>query len=67
MKTPSLTKAIAWIALNESNGDPGRLDPRIVAWYMVSVLVADLFGLTPQEIGRRVVEYRLHQDQLKDL
>jgi hypothetical protein len=52
---PSLTRAVEWIAAND---EPGDLDERVVAEYISTQLVADVF-LTPVElVAKRIVILR---------
>lgn len=50
--------AVAWIAWNDSPGDSDSLDPEVVGYLVSSVLVADVWGKSPAEVGRDVVEFR---------
>ena len=58
MKRASYRFGVAWIALNDSVGDPGNLDPRDVSELVSSALLADLFGVETARVGRDVVRAR---------
>lgn len=58
MKRASYRAAIAWIADNDGDGDYERLEPEHVSFLISSVLVADLFDVDPERVGRDVIAYR---------
>jgi len=58
MKRASYRDAIDWIAQNDSAGDDGHDDPEIVATLVSSVLVADIFDVPTERVGRDVVRRR---------
>lgn len=58
MKRASYRDAIAWIALNDSGGDDDALDELAVGSLVSSVLIADLFDVPQEKVGRDVVRYR---------
>lgn len=58
MKRAGYREAIAWIALNDDPGSPDSLEPDVVAAYVSSCLVADLFGVERERVGRDVVRFR---------
>lgn len=51
----SYRNGIDWIAQND---EPEDLDPETVAFYISSLLLAELFGKDPLEVGRAVVRRR---------
>lgn len=51
----SLARAIQWIALND---EPNEHDPDVVATWISTMLVADLFDKEPDEIAEAVVRHR---------
>jgi hypothetical protein len=55
MKRASYRHAIAWVA---DNDDPTERDPGEVAYQISSLLVADIFGVEPERVGRDVVRFR---------
>lgn len=61
MKRPSYRDAIAWIAVNDESGEdtPGTdgAEQR-ASEYVSSVLVADLFDVPAERVGRDVMRYR---------
>lgn len=59
MKRASYKDAIAWIAENDSAGDIDALTPDTVHMLVSAVLVADIFGVDPDKIGKDVVRYRI--------
>lgn len=66
MKRASYRHAIDWIAHNDSAGDPDALDEHAAGSLTTSVLVADLFDVDSDRVGRDVVRVRrriLRQEQ----
>jgi len=62
MKRPSYKHAIALVALNDGNGDSGRLDREQVEQITTVQLIADLFGIEPYKFARDIVDFRISQD-----
>jgi len=58
MKRASYRYAVAWIAENDSAGDDNALDPEVVSELITAQLVADLFDVPPEKVGRDIVRYR---------
>lgn len=58
MKRPSYREAIVYIALNIDPGDDDALNAEVVATYIPCALVAELFGIEPERVGKDVVKYR---------
>lgn len=58
MRRASYRAAIDWIAQNDSAADADARDPAAVAYLVSSVLVADIFDVAPERIGRDVVRRR---------
>jgi len=58
MKRASYREAIRWIAANDAPGDPDALDPNATSHLVTSCLVADLFGLPDERVGRDIVRER---------
>jgi hypothetical protein len=58
MKRASYRTAVAWIALNDSGGDIDALNEDAAGKLVTSALVADLFGIDDEQVGRDVVRYR---------
>lgn len=58
MKRASYREAIAWIAANDSAGDDDALDPEAVSYLITSALVADIFDVPQDRVGRDVVAQR---------
>lgn len=54
--------AVAWVAMNDNDGEPDRLSPKSLATYTTVILVADLFGKEPGEVAHDVVAARKRQD-----
>lgn len=54
-RRPLLTDAVEWIAMND---EPGDLDPKSVAGYISTALIADLFGTPADMLARRIVLIR---------
>lgn len=63
MKRASYREAIFWIAMNDGAGDPERLDPKHCAGIVSAVLVADIFGVPDERVGRDIVRKRQQQDK----
>ena len=63
MKRASYRDAIDWIAQNDSAGDSDALDPEAAMYLVSSVLVADIFDVPSERVGRDVVRRR---QQLKE-
>jgi hypothetical protein len=61
MKRASYRDAIAWIAANDSDGDPDRLDPEQVGLLVTSTLIADIFEVGREKVGRDVVRKRRNE------
>lgn len=62
MKRPSYRQAIAWVAENDSPGDYDPKDECAVEFagsIVSAILVADLFGVDSEKVGRDIVAYRL--------
>ena len=58
MKRASYREAVEWIAQNGGAGDNERLEVDEVSFLVSSVLVADIFDVEPQRVGRDVVRKR---------
>lgn len=63
MKRASYRAAIEWIAMNDSAADDTAADDQVeaernAAYYVSSVLIADLFGVAPERIGADVMRVR---------
>ena len=46
---------VQWIA---DNDEPGDLDPEDVAYYVTTLLLADLFGKEPEAVAADIVRRR---------
>lgn len=58
MKRASYRAAVDWIAQNDSAADADAFDPEAAAYLVSSVLVADIFDVDPERVGRDVVRRR---------
>lgn len=58
MRRASYRHAIDWIAQNDSAGDSDAMDPAAVGYLVSSVLVADIFDVECERVGRDVVRRR---------
>lgn len=58
MKRPSYRSAIEWIAANDETGSADADRPEIVAELVTSCLVADIFEVERERVGRDVVQLR---------
>jgi hypothetical protein len=56
MKRASYRDGIAWIALND---EPSELDLELIAAYISSSLLADLFQIDTMRVARDVLKFRL--------
>ena len=54
MRRASYRAAVAWIAENDEAGD----DTVEIAEMISTLLVADIFGVTPERVASDVVRYR---------
>lgn len=51
----SYRAGVRWIA---DNDEPTIMDPEVVAYFTTTLLLADLFGKEPKEVGRAIVRIR---------
>jgi hypothetical protein len=58
MKRASYRHGVEIIAINDDNGSPDALNPEVVATYISTCLLADLFGVEPARVARDVVTFR---------
>jgi hypothetical protein len=59
MKRASYKDAIDWIAYYDSAGiGPDSLDETLVSELITSTLIADIFDVPPEKVGRDVVRRR---------
>ena len=58
MKAKGIKFAVDWIALNDAAGDPDALEAEVVAGYISTLLVADIFNKDPEDVALRVVRRR---------
>lgn len=58
MKHASYREAIAWVALNDSAGEDDAQDPKACSELITAALVADIFGLSDEKVGRDIANYR---------
>lgn len=59
MKRASYREAIEWIAQNDSAGvTPDNADVEAAQDLITAVLVAEIFGVEPAEVGRDIVRRR---------
>lgn len=65
MKRASYREAVAWIALNDGNGDVDRLDARDIVGMISIALIADIFDVPQIKVATDVVLYRANVDQNK--
>jgi hypothetical protein len=66
MKRASYREAVAWIAFNDGNGDTERLDEKHCAYLTSTCLIADLFGVPNERVGKDIVRYRAKEDALEE-
>lgn len=59
----SYRTAIQWIAANDGDGDPDRLDAASIASVTTVLLVADLFGKDEATVAKAVVAARKRNDK----
>lgn len=60
MKRASYREAVQWIAVND---EPTDRDPEDIAYYISTVLISDIFGVTPERVARDVVRARERMDK----
>lgn len=58
MKRASYREAIDWIANYDSADDDDALDPEVVQDLITAVLVADIFFVPREKVGRDIVKRR---------
>lgn len=58
MKRASYREAIAWVALNDSGGEDDALVPGEVQHLITAALVADIFDVDQEKVGRDIVNFR---------
>lgn len=58
MKRASYRQAIDWVAQNDSAGDSDALDVDAVSYLVSSVLVADIFDVPCDKVGKDIVRRR---------
>jgi len=66
MKRASYREAIAWVAECDSGGNPDALDYEVVADLITACLVADVFDVAPEKVGKDIVAYRKKHEAWKD-
>lgn len=54
----SYRAAVSWIAENDDAGSNDALDPEVVAGYVTTILVADVWDKEPEEVAAAIVKYR---------
>jgi hypothetical protein len=59
MKRASYRDAIDWIAQNDSPADDGSFEPATVQCLVSAVLVADIFDVPHERVGRDIVKRRV--------
>lgn len=59
----SYRKAIQWIALNDENGAPERLDPTFNGDLVTACMVRDVYGKDAHEVGWAIVRERQRNDR----
>lgn len=64
MKRASYREGIEWIALNDEVGDDEALNEAVVATYISTCLLADLFGVTVERVAEDVVRRRYKIDRI---
>jgi len=62
MRRASYRQAIEWVALNDSAADGDAFEPEPVSYLVSAALVADIFDVPSERVGRDVVRRR---EQLK--
>lgn len=58
MKAPSYRDAIRWVAENDSGADPDALDPKAVSELVSAVLIADVWDVSSEKVGKDIVRIR---------
>lgn len=57
-KRASYREGVEWIALNDDAGSPDAQVRDVVAGYISTCLLADLFGFARERVAKDVVRYR---------
>jgi hypothetical protein len=63
MKRASYREAVAWIAMNDGDGDTERLDPEHCSSLVSTCLIADIFQVPQERVGQDIVRYRAKKDE----
>lgn len=58
MKRASYREAIAWIAMNDGDGQDDRLDFDSLKGYVTVCLIADIFCVSQARVADDVIKYR---------
>jgi len=58
MKRASYKEAVAWVATNDSGGEVDALEPAVCAELITAALVADIFSVPADKVGRDIAAYR---------
>jgi len=67
MKRASYRDAIDWIAQNDSPADDDALDANAVQYLVSSVLVADIFDVPNEKVGKDVVKRRIYLKEVDNV
>lgn len=55
MKRASYRYGVAWLALND---EPLETDPKHIAGFVTTIMLADLFDVEPSKVAADVLKYR---------
>lgn len=55
MKRASYKEAIAWVAMNDETAD---MNPESVKFFITSLLIADIFDVEEDKVGKDIVRFR---------
>lgn len=67
MKRASYRHAVDWVAHMDSAGDDDANDPEVVKLLVSAVLVAEIFDVPNEQVGRDVVRRRVKLGYVKPL
>lgn len=66
LKRASFRDACDWIAFNDDSGSPDAEKVEVVAGYISTCLVADIFGCEREKVARAVVRRRATERRSKE-
>jgi len=62
-KVASYKHGVSWIAMNDNNGALDAMVTEVVASYISTILLADLFGKTVEHVAKDIVKARMRIEE----